>query len=138
LLHENEKGIYGDTPARCLDIVESVGSHRLRLAWDAANFVQCGFRPYADGYRMLRPYLEYIQIKDALLDTGRVVPAGAGDGQVRETIAALHADGYDGFFSLEPDLAEASNVGGFSGPDLFAAAHRAFVDLLVDQGIEYR
>ena len=33
-LHENEKDIYGDTPQRCLDIVESVGSTHLRLALD--------------------------------------------------------------------------------------------------------
>ncbi|MFP3394352.1 TIM barrel protein, partial [Brevibacillus sp. SIMBA_076] len=29
LLHENEKDIYGDTPQRCLDIVETVGSPAL-------------------------------------------------------------------------------------------------------------
>jgi sugar phosphate isomerase/epimerase len=63
LLHENEKDIYGDDAQRCLDIVESVGSAQLRLAWDPANFVQCGVAPFTDGYAMLRPYLDYIQIK---------------------------------------------------------------------------
>ncbi|MFC0534222.1 sugar phosphate isomerase/epimerase family protein [Phytohabitans kaempferiae] len=138
LLHENEKGIYGDSPERCLDIVESVGSPRLRLAWDAANFVQCGFQPYTDAYQKLRPYLEYVQVKDARLDTGRVVAAGLGDGEVRETVAALHSDGFDGFFSLEPHLADAGHLGGFSGPELFAVAHQAFVRVLNEQGIEYR
>ena len=138
LLHENEKAIYGDSPARCRDIVESVGSPRLKLAWDAANFVQCGFRPHTDGYPMLRPHLEYIQIKDALLATGEVVPAGQGDGEVRETLRALRADGFTGFFSLEPHLAAAGTFGGFSGPELFGVAHRAFTGLLVDEGIEYR
>ena len=102
LLHENEKGIYGDTPERCLDIVESVGSASLRLAWDAANFVQCGVRPFTEGYAMLRPHLAYMQIKDALLATGEVVPAGEGDGETLETLRALRSDGFDGFFSLEP------------------------------------
>jgi sugar phosphate isomerase/epimerase len=138
LLHENEKGIYGDSPARCLDIVESVGSPRLRVAWDAANFVQCGFRPHTDGYAMLRPHLEYVQIKDAVLATGAVVPAGQGDGEVRETLRALRADGFTGFFSLEPHLAAAGPLGGFSGPELFGVAHAAFTQLLVDEGIEYR
>jgi sugar phosphate isomerase/epimerase len=138
LLHENEKGIYGDSPARCLDIVESVGSPRLRLAWDAANFVQCGFRPQTDGYAMLRPHLEYVQIKDAVLATGEVVPAGRGDGEVREMLRALRADGFTGFFSLEPHLAAAGPFGGFSGPELFRVAHAAFTDLLVEEGIEYR
>jgi sugar phosphate isomerase/epimerase len=138
LLHENEKGIYGDVPERCRDIVETVGSPRLRLAWDAANFVQCGVRPHTDGYDMLRPHLEYVQIKDAVWTTGEVVPAGEGDGEARRTIRALREDGFDGFFSLEPHLAAAGTMGGFSGPQLFGVAHRAFTGLLEDEGIEYR
>lgn len=50
LAHENEKGIYGDTPARCLDIITTVASPQLSVAWDAANFVQCGVRPLTDGF----------------------------------------------------------------------------------------
>ncbi|MDX6206165.1 MAG: hypothetical protein QOF39_2222 [Frankiales bacterium] len=138
LLHENEKDIYGDSPQRCLDLVESVGSPVLRLAWDSANFVQCGFRPYTDGYSLLRPFLEYVQIKDAVLATGEVTPAGEGDGQLRETIGALHDDGFDGFFSLEPHLVFGGTLGGFSGADLFRRAHAAFTGLLADAGISYR
>ena len=37
LLHENEKGIYGDIPERCVDIVTSVGAENLKLAWDACQ-----------------------------------------------------------------------------------------------------
>lgn len=138
LLHENEKEIYGDVPSRCLDIVESVGSPGLRATWDAANFVQCGVRPHTDGYHLLRPYLEYLQIKDARLDDGTVLPAGQGDGEVALTLRALRDDGFDGFFSLEPHLAQASSTGGFSGADLFTVAHTAFTQLLTDERIEYR
>jgi sugar phosphate isomerase/epimerase len=138
LIHENEKHIYGDTPARCLDIVESVGSPKLRLTWDAANFVQCGVRPFTEGYAMLRPYVEYMQIKDAVLVSGAVVPSAEGDGEMRETIHALHEDGFDGFFSLEPHLAQAGVTGGFSGAELFTTAHRAFTAVLADEGAEYR
>jgi sugar phosphate isomerase/epimerase len=138
LLHENEKHIYGDVPARCLDIVESVGSPLLRLTWDAANFVQCGVRPHSEGYGLLRPYVDYMQIKDAIATTGDVVPAGEGDGEMRQTIQALHQDGFDGFFSLEPHLAAAGEMGGFSGPELFGTAHAAFVSLLAEEGIAYR
>ncbi len=138
LLHENEKDIYGDVPQRCLDLVESVASPALRLAWDPANFVQCGVRPFTDGYALLRPHLEYVQIKDAIASTGEVVPAGHGDGQVAQTLAALRADGFDGFFSLEPHLAVAGANGGFSGPELFTRAHAAFTDLLRQQGTPFR
>ena len=137
LLHENEKEIYGDVPARCLDIVRSVDSPHLRLAWDPANFVQVGVRPYTDGYAMLRPHLEYIQIKDALAADGTVVTAGRGDGEVAQTVRALRHDGFDGFFSLEPHLSTGTAAGGFSGPELFRRACADFTDLLKTEGIEY-
>jgi sugar phosphate isomerase/epimerase len=138
LLHENEKGIYGDNPARCLDVVESVGSEQLRLVWDAANFVQCGVRPFTDGYAILRPYLEYVHVKDAVMATGEVVPAGEGDGELAQTLRAMKADGFEGFFSMEPHLAVAGTMGGFSGADLFTHATRTFTRLLDAQGFTYR
>jgi sugar phosphate isomerase/epimerase len=137
LLHENEKDIYGDIPRRCLDIVESVGSEHLKVAWDAANFVQVGVRPYTEAYAMLRPHLAYVQIKDARLDTGEVVTSGEGDGEIVETIRALRADGFDGFFSLEPHLGQAHALGGFSGPELFTEAWQVFTDILKAENIAY-
>ena len=137
LLHENEKDIYGDVPSRCLDVVRSVDSPHLRLAWDPANFVQVGVQPYTQGYQMLRPHVEYIQIKDALAADGTVVTAGRGDGEIVRTIHALRHDGFDGFFSLEPHLNIGTATGGFSGPDLFRRAWQDFTDLLKAEGIEY-
>ena len=137
LVHENEKEIYGDVPRRCLDIVTSVSSPRLQLAWDPANFVQVGVRPFTEGYALLRPHIGYIQIKDALLADATVVVAGAGDGEVVETIRALRADGFDGFFSLEPHLGEYTAYGALSGPELFTNAWKAFTDILTSEGIAY-
>ncbi len=137
LLHENEKDIYGDIPRRCRDIVTAVDSPRLRLAWDSANFVQVGVRPFTEGYASLRPYVDYIQVKDALLTDASVVVAGAGDGEVVETIRALRDDGFDGFFSLEPHLADFNAHGGFSGAELWTSAWRAFTDILEAEGIPF-
>ena len=89
LAHENEKEIYGDVPDRCADLITAVGSPALRATFDPANFVQCGVRPFTDAYALLRPHLVYLQVKDALAATGEVVPAGQGDGELRETLAAL-------------------------------------------------
>jgi sugar phosphate isomerase/epimerase len=126
LLHENEKEIYGDTPERCLDIIESVGSENLGAAWDGANFVQVGVaRPFDEGYAALRPHLAYLQVKDAVLATGEVTPAGEGDGQLLETLTALRDDGYAGFASLEPHLTDLDALGGVSGPEAFGRAARA-------------
>jgi sugar phosphate isomerase/epimerase len=138
LLHENEKEIFGDVPTRVLDIIESVGSDALKVAWDSANFVQVGVRPYTDGYAMLRPHLEYLQVKDAVLATGEVVPAGEGDGELLETLTALRDDGYTGFASLEPHLTDFTSLGGFSGPAAFGTAARAFAKLTDSIGVATR
>jgi len=138
LAHENEKEIYGDRPERCADLISAVGSPALRATFDAANFVQCGVRPHDEAYPLIRPYLVYLQVKDALAATGEVVPAGQGDGQVRETLAALRDSGFEGFVSLEPHLALSQRYGGFSGPEGFAVAARALKSLLGELGIDWR
>lgn len=138
MVHENEKDIFGDLPERVHDLVTAVDSPALRLAWDAANYVQCGVVPFPDAYTLLRPYTDYIQIKDAVLATGEVVAAGEGDGRLRETVRALADDGYEGFVSMEPHLASAHPLGGFSGPDNFVRATRAFTAILDSEGVLYR
>ena len=138
LAHENEKEIYGDTPQRCADLITSVGSPALRATFDAANFVQCGVRPHTDGYQRLRPYLVYLQVEDALAATGEVVPAGQGDGEVRETLAALAASGFSGYASLEPHQAQAGRYGGFSGPQEFRRAAAALKGLLRELSIPWQ
>ena len=137
LAHENEKLIYGDVPERCADLIEAVGSPSLRATFDAANFVQCGVRPHTDGYPLLRPHLVYLQVKDALAATGTVVPAGQGDGEVRQTLAALRDTGFTGYASLEPHLAEAGRYGVFSGPVLFRQATQALKGLLDELAIPW-
>ncbi len=52
LLHENEKDIYGDTIARCLDLLQNVEG--LQAVFDPANFIQCGQTPYPDAYEQLQ------------------------------------------------------------------------------------
>ena len=129
LLHENEKGIYGDTIARCVDLMQGVDDARFQAILDPANFIQCGQTPYPDGYEALRPWLRYAHVKDAR-DDGVVVPAGDGAGRWPDLLRRLRADGYDGFLSLEPHLALAGRAGGFSGPEQFRRAVWALQGLL--------
>lgn len=103
LLHENEKGIYGDIAPRCLEILKAVNSPNLRAVFDPANFVQCGQKVYPEGYELLKDYVVYVHIKDAN-ENGDVVPAGYGIGNVKDVLSALKEAGYRGFLSLEPHL----------------------------------
>ena len=103
LLHENEKGIYGDNAERCLDILTTIASPNLKAVFDPANFVQCGVDT-KKAYELLKDHIAYMHIKDALVKDGSVVPAGYGDGNVPFILGELMKKGYYGFLSLEPHL----------------------------------
>lgn len=105
LLHENEKGIYGDIAPRCLDLMRSLACDQFMAIFDFANFVQCG-QNTLEAYDMLKPYIRYVHVKDALFGSGTVVPAGEGDGQVKTILGRLKGEGFDGFLSLEPHLVD--------------------------------
>ena len=129
LLHENEKDIYGDTIARCIELLQTINDSHFQAIFDPANFIQCEQKPYPDAYEALRPWLRYMHVKDALAD-GTVVAAGEGKAHWREILQQLRADGYDGFVSLEPHLALSGQFQGFSGSELFHKASQAFQRLL--------
>ena len=121
LVHENEKDIYGEKGADCLDLMKSINSPKLRCAFDFANFVQVGESPLSN-WQWLKPYTIHIHIKDAKLADGGIVPAGDGDGQIEPVLVDAWRHGYRGFVSLEPHLKVAGHSHGETGPDLFKVA----------------
>ena len=134
LLHENEVGIYGARGPECIDLMRTIDSPKLRNAFDFANFVQTGDRPL-DNWPGLKPYTVHIHVKDALLGSGTVVPAGQGDGQVEPILIDAWNSGYRGFLSLEPHLAAHEQFFGFSGPGLFKVGADALKALCKKNGI---
>jgi sugar phosphate isomerase/epimerase len=134
LVHENEKGIFGDIGRRCLELMRSVDSPRLRCAFDFANFVQVGERP-RDNWPSLKPYTAHIHIKDAKAGTGQVVPAGEGDGDIPAILKDAYESGYRGFLSMEPHLRVAGHSHGETGPELFKLAVQTLRAVCRRQGI---
>jgi sugar phosphate isomerase/epimerase len=132
LLLENERGLWGDIPERCLEVLSLVDSPSLRMTLDTGNFAQMGVRSADEAYPLLREYVTHIQIKDVRSADGAITVAGEGDGQVPELLAALRRDGYRGFLSLEPHLALAEKARGFSGPELFGQAAAALQRIVAD------
>ncbi len=140
LCHENEKGIYGDIPERCLTIHQALPE--LKGIFDPANFVQCGADTLA-AWDMLKDYIYYMHIKDAKQD-GTVVPAGMGDGNVEKIVKNFIQKGGNAF-TIEPHLTvfegfshlerkgETSVITEYGYPDsntAFDAACNAFKGLL--------
>ena len=101
LCHENEKGIYGDIPERCIEIHKAIPE--IKSVFDPANFVQCGVN-ILDAWNKLEPYVYYGHIKDADAD-GNIVPPGRGIGMIREYLPKFIAKGCS-VLTLEPHLAE--------------------------------
>ncbi len=99
LCHENEKGIYGDIGSRCLELVTEIPE--LKAIFDPANFVQSDEDTLV-AWELLKPYVKYMHIKDALND-GRVVPAGKGAGNVQKIVSEFVAMGGRNF-TIEPHL----------------------------------
>ena len=124
LLHENEKGIYGDNADRCLELMKEFYCDNYKVVFDFANFVECSVNTL-EVYEMLKPYIEYIHIKDVSTKLERVVPAGQGDGNIVEILLNLKNSGYNGFLSMEPHLVD---FGGFKALEKEAVEKDSVMD----------
>ena len=102
-LHENEQYFYGDTPERCMDLIESVNSKNCFALFDFANFVHAG-RDTVDAYSIMKKYVRDFHIKDAKKGSSDCVVCGTGDAKIQEVLQMAADDGYGGFLTLEPHL----------------------------------
>ncbi len=107
LCHENEKGIYGDTVERCLEIHKALPE--MKAIFDPANYVQCGVDTLG-AWEMIKQYVKYLHIKDSLTD-GNIVPAGKGDGNIPQILKEYINIGGNAV-TLEPHLAVFDGLSG--------------------------
>lgn len=99
LCHENEKKIYGDTTERIEEILDAVPG--LGSVYDPANFLQCDELPEKTLPR-LHARSTYFHIKDVIVETGELVPAGYGDGAIDRLVDMIEGDAV---MTVEPHLA---------------------------------
>lgn len=135
ILENDRGGLYGDNDDRVFDIVRSVDSPSLKLAFDPGNFVLEHVAPVSQAYGKLAPYIGYIHIKDADMDKGMFVEAGKGDGQIAELIERLQQSAFSGFLSIEPHLHKAYPEA--SNPQRFAIAAKALQQLLWEKSADW-
>ncbi len=102
LCHENESKIYGESPARVKDLLDT--HPRLKGIFDAANYVREGHDPL-EGIAVTLPSLEYIHVKDARRTDRALMPCGTGDGQYEEVLSMVDkATDSTVILTLEPHL----------------------------------
>lgn len=144
LLHENEKGIYGEKAAECKQLMDEFYGDHFKAIFDFANFVQANENTLK-AYQLLKPFISYIHVKDALKENGAVVPAGMGDGNIAAILTDLYQSGFDGFLSLEPHLSDFFGFAALEGTDkktllkegtklsgfeAFSLARKSLIDIL--------
>lgn len=134
LCHENEAKIYGDIPERCLTLLQAFNGE-LRCVFDMGNFVLEGVEPKA-AYEMLRDYVAYFHIKDALA-AGAIVPPHCGEAKIKEILTAHSRFAKQDFFvSLEPHLQTFSGLNAltnstFENPYKYESQQAAFADAVL-------
>ena len=106
---ENEKAVYGESVEGVLDILKTFD--KIKSVFDSANFISSGIEPYPFAYGKLKPYIEYIHVKDAN-DNAEMVPAGEGKGGYPEILADIAKEERDIILTLEPHLMEFEGLAG--------------------------
>lgn len=99
LCHENEKDIYGDVKERVQEIMDNTKG--LKYIYDPANYLQCG-ETADDTLDMFLDTTDYFHIKDVVVKSGALVPAGMGDGKIDVLVSRITEDKT---LTLEPHLA---------------------------------
>lgn len=130
LCHENEKGIYGQSPESVRELMDSFGG-RLKVVLDNGNFPFCG-EDASGAYALLKDYVEYMHIKDCDGD-GIIVPPGYGNAFLKETLAQINEDvSGDFILTVEPHLMMFTGLASLSDTDdikhkySFADGYEAF------------
>ncbi|NOY75407.1 MAG: sugar phosphate isomerase/epimerase [Kiritimatiellaeota bacterium] len=113
---ENCSGWATGSPDHMIRVMEAVDSPAMKVVFDTGNPV---FDPDVrtpqphkmqdswEFYEAVKPWIEYVHIKDGYLDGEKTVFTfpGEGQGHVRKIVADLFKNGYDGGISIEPHMA---------------------------------
>ena len=91
-----------NTAPRVLTIAEKVASDRFGIIWDVEHTDEIYGDDFLSFYRPVRPLIRHVHIKDhvRLPDGGKqLCLVGKGDLKLKEMIAHMEQDGYQGYYS---------------------------------------
>jgi L-ribulose-5-phosphate 3-epimerase len=101
---ENEHACNIATASETARALEAVSHPNLQVVWDPANCFVSGEIPYPDGYRKLPlSRIVHVHVKDCYVEGHKPIWGAVGEMGIdwKGQIAALVADGYKGWLSLE-------------------------------------
>lgn len=101
---ENEHACHIGTAEESAKALAALPQDNIKLVWDPANALVGGEEPFPHGYSLLpKNRIGHVHVKDCHMEGHTPIwgPVGTRKVQWKEQIAALEADGYKGFLSLE-------------------------------------
>jgi sugar phosphate isomerase/epimerase len=106
LVLEFDPSVFATNAAKLAKVICGIGSERVKGLWDPGNdiYEPDGEVPYPDGYKIIKPYMVHMHLKDAVkLPDGKITGVPIGEGQVdyRGHFKRLIEDGYEGYIMLE-------------------------------------
>lgn len=115
LLHENCTGWGALGPMQAREFFKCVNHPNVRMLFDIGNTVAFGHDPW-DFYQSVRPFIEYVHIKDCRFHPQRQESAdftfpGEGDARVRDILSDLLRSGYRAGGAIEPHVASIVHLG---------------------------
>ncbi|MGD9619216.1 MAG: sugar phosphate isomerase/epimerase family protein [Mycolicibacterium sp.] len=128
ILVENNEATLAESPQMMMALLNSTGSDTVRTAFDAANYMSCGYDPYP-ALCTLQSWIGCLHVKD-VDDAGRITVAGLGGCQWPKILDRLAQAPVRGYLSLEPHLQSSGPAGGFTGVAKFNEAVTALSALL--------
>jgi L-ribulose-5-phosphate 3-epimerase len=103
---EFDPSVFASNAQKLVKVIEGINSPNVRGLWDPGNDIYDpeGEVPYPDGYRIIKPHMVHMHLKDArIFENGKIIGVPIGEGQVGyiEHFKALLEDDYDGYVVLE-------------------------------------
>ena len=114
---ENVAGCWGSTGREAAKMIRQVGTDRLSLCWDPGNSARAGASdPFPEEYAEIKDLVTHVHAKSYFPETGAWGLVGDGMVDWEGQMAALEADGFDGYVVVETHLKERPE-GGVAVPD---------------------
>lgn len=126
---ENESGHFADSAGRLLEALQHIASPHVRAAFDFANFVQAGDDPLKAWEKLKKQTVDF-HIKDFRASDRCIVPAGQGNGCIREILQDALSTNWSGFITLEPKLSAHPDFREKTGAERMSAAAAALKEIL--------
>ncbi len=105
LLLENEPACNAGYASEVNTFVCIIDSPALKALWDPGNEAYGLREAFPSGYQAIKQTVEHVHLKDVRIDEfgkPHCVPIGSGIVPYDLQLKALHDDGYNGLFTLEP------------------------------------